>query len=183
MKRIEIKESKHKTKRFILKPLKKSDYKIINKEVNDNNIHETTSIPKEQTIKNTQKFIKEEINNKKAFTYKIIYKKEFIGICSLTIKDKKTAEIGYWIVKRQWGKGVATEVLTKLLEIGFEQLKLKLIYGMYLNSNYASKKVMLKNGFYNEVREKDFYKDGQAYIIHKLEINKTEYLRLKKIVL
>jgi RimJ/RimL family protein N-acetyltransferase len=55
-------------------------------------------------------------------------------------------DLGYRLIKRYWGKGYATESAKASLEYGFEQLKLKEIYGMADVGNVASRKVLEKVG-------------------------------------
>ena len=64
--------------------------------------------------------------------------------------------MGYWLGKKYWGKGFATEAVGRLLELGFDELDLNEIYASYKVGNKASKKVLEKSGF-------QFYREKQEF--------------------
>ena len=55
-------------------------------------------------------------------------------------------ELGYRLRRDAWGKGYATEGARALLDKGFSQLGLRLVYGETMAVNLASQKVMEKVG-------------------------------------
>ena len=72
---------------------------------------------------------------------------ELAGCIGLRVQpDFERAEVGYWIGKPYWGRGYATEATGKIIEFGFEALKLNRIYAGYFARNAASSRVMIKNG-------------------------------------
>jgi RimJ/RimL family protein N-acetyltransferase len=75
---------------------------------------------------------------------------EHIGNCKLGFISKlhHTAEISFFIGNKIfWGEGYATEVVSHVVQYGFEHLGLvKITAGCY-ESNKGSKKVLLKAGF------------------------------------
>ena len=56
------------------------------------------------------------------------------------------AELGYWIGVPLWGNGYATEAAHRVLQHGFEVLKLNRIFASHFKSNPASGKVLKKIG-------------------------------------
>jgi len=52
-------------------------------------------------------------------------------------------EVGYWIGREFWGKGIATRALALFLDI----VKTRPLYGHVAKHNLGSKKVLEKNGF------------------------------------
>jgi RimJ/RimL family protein N-acetyltransferase len=56
-------------------------------------------------------------------------------------------EFGYWLGKRYWGEGYATEALGRLVRFAFLDLDLPEIWGAAVPTNDASHRVMEKNGF------------------------------------
>lgn len=56
-------------------------------------------------------------------------------------------ELGYMVVKRAWGKGVAPEASKKLINYGFETLNLPHIMAMISPGNEKSERVIKKLGF------------------------------------
>ncbi|MBT8259830.1 MAG: GNAT family N-acetyltransferase [Bacteroidia bacterium] len=88
---------------------------------------------------------------------------EFIGWSGLKLNsDKKEAlngkqnfyDIGYRLIPKFWGKGYATESSIKMLQYGFDNLKLDTIVGAAEVANIASNKILKKIGlqFINEFK-------------------------------
>ena len=73
---------------------------------------------------------------------------KMIGTCGFTRFDYKNdlAEIGYVINPRYQGQGVATEVVSRIITFGFENLMLNRIEARFIEGNNASRRVMEKNG-------------------------------------
>ena len=77
------------------------------------------------------------------------------------------AEITYWIDRKFWGQGIATNALKKFLEI--EQIRP--IYARVAFDNYGSQKVLEKCGFVKIGKDKGFANARQTEIeeyIYKL---------------
>lgn len=73
---------------------------------------------------------------------------EFIGWFSLKpLAGTSEIEVGYRLMKKFWGQGLATEGASKMLELGFNTVGLKKIVGIVNISNAASKRVLEKAGF------------------------------------
>lgn len=69
------------------------------------------------------------------------------------------AEIGYMILPEYHGKGIVPEAVKRLIQFGFEDLKLHSIEAVIDPDNYASEKVLQKCGFVKEahLKEADFW--------------------------
>ncbi|MBD0777704.1 GNAT family N-acetyltransferase [Maribacter sp. ANRC-HE7] len=79
-----------------------------------------------------------------------------IGAIGLDInKENNRAELGYWLAEPFWNKGITTEAAKAIISFGFEELKLNKIIAVYLTTNEASGKVMVKNGMIKEAEFKD----------------------------
>ncbi len=77
------------------------------------------------------------------------------------------AEITYWIDKKYWGKGIATNALESFLTIE----KTRPIFARVAFDNYGSQKVLEKNGFVKIGKDKGFANARQAEVeefIYKL---------------
>lgn len=102
--------------------------------------------------------------NKDAFVFAIRDKKNFkiiggIGLHGILIHQK--AEIGYWIAKDFWAKGIATEALKAVIDFGFNDLNLNKLYATHYPHNPASGKVMQKCGMVYEARlNQEYCKNG-----------------------
>ena len=69
------------------------------------------------------------------------------------------SEIGYILSPDHHGKGIVTEAVNRLIEFGFEDLKLHSIEAIIDPENHASEKVLQKCGFVKEahLKESDFW--------------------------
>ena len=57
------------------------------------------------------------------------------------------AEVGYWIARPYWGKGICTEALQMVIDYCFNEKGFTILWGDYFPSNPASGRVMEKCGF------------------------------------
>lgn len=73
---------------------------------------------------------------------------EFLGWFSLKpLRGTQDIEVGYRLMKKHWGKGLATEGARAMVERGFNVAGLKEIAAIVHPENTASKKVLEKVGF------------------------------------
>lgn len=72
------------------------------------------------------------------------------------------AEIGYMLLPEYQGKGIISEALKETVKYGFEIMKLHTIEALIDPENFASERVLQKNGFLKEahLRENEYY-DGR----------------------
>ena len=100
---------------------------------------------------------------------------ELKGIMNLEMKKDNIAEIGYWVGRRHWGKGLATEAAKLIVREGFKKLKLHKIYATHHPKNIASGRVMQKLGMKYEgtlrqhVKSRGKYRDMVHYCILRSE--------------
>ena len=83
--------------------------------------------------------------------YAVVLKEtgEAVGCCGLIFGDNRPreAELGYWIGKPYWGRGLMTEAVRAILTRGFEVLSLDVILCSHYDGNIRSKRVIEKSGF------------------------------------
>ncbi len=90
--------------------------------------------------------------------------------------DHRTAEIGYVISHRYWGKGICTEAAKALIDFGFNQMNLVRIQARCFVENIASAKVMEKCGMkYEGTLRKDLFSKGKHWDIKMYSILRDEY--------
>lgn len=103
---------------------------------------------------------------REGYEYAVFAGNHFIGIGILEVSNKNAwggcGEIGYLLMPEYWGKGYATSIAQKLLQIGFGDVGLHRICALCNEKNAASEKVMKKLGMIKEgeLRKKRF-KFGQ----------------------
>lgn len=103
------------------------------------------------------------IAEQKLWNASIIIDGKAVGMIDLhnIDSDNEKAEVGYWLGGEYQGNGVMTDCLSKLLEIGFEELNLHKIKLLAEQVNEASNAVAKKVGFVLEGQLKDeIYSNG-----------------------
>jgi len=157
-----------KTKRFILRPYKKTDKADLVKNINDKDIARYMSVvPNPYRGKDADVFLKKALHpTKEKINLAVEIEGEVAGGCGIHSHGHQ-AEMGYWLAKKHWGKGLATEVARELVKFGFRKLKLKRLTAKVFIPNKASARVLEKNGFMREgILRKDLCKKGKYYDIY-----------------
>lgn len=73
-----------------------------------------------------------------------------IGIRPGAGERRHDAELGYWLGHVHWGKGLMTRIVAAYVPWVMEQLSLSRLHATVLDTNPASARVLLKNGFSEE---------------------------------
>ncbi len=82
--------------------------------------------------------------------------------------NKEIAEIGYWLAKASWGKGIATEAVALIVSFLINTVKVKSVTANVFENNIASIRVLEKNGFMNtEPLEEQYCNNlNSAVVLH-----------------
>jgi len=153
-------------KRFILRTIQKGDEFDIAKNINDKIISRNTlSIPYPYKLKDAKEWVGKYLKNQKKkesgeISLAIVINGEVAGSIGLhkIIKNHK-AEIGYWLARKYWGKGLMPEAVKIVTDFGFKKLKLRRIYAHVYPFNPPSMKVLEKNGYrFEGIMKKDTMK-------------------------
>jgi len=79
------------------------------------------------------------------------------------IPDHK-AELGYWLTKEYWGRGIMTKAVIKICEYGFLKFNLVRVQATVFHFNERSETVLKKAGFAFEGVLKNYYlKNGKIF--------------------
>ena len=129
------------------------------------------AIEKDEAQTDFDKLIQNNKLNENFGNFKIIDNEanEFIGLAKLEITTEKDeeAELGYTILPKHWGKGIAGKVGKQLIESVKEQKQIKRLFAIIDPKNIPSRKILVNNGF--ESKEfKDF--DGLPGEILELKL-------------
>ena len=75
------------------------------------------------------------------------------------------SEIGYWLAKHWWGRGIMTAVVKAVVERGFREYGVRRITAPIFAPNAGSGRVLEKNGFVVEapLLRLAYHRDGQFY--------------------
>ncbi len=119
-------------------------------------------------------------NTRGEFKLAIVLKESarVIGIVTIAKIDRhsKSAEIGFWIGKKHWERGLATEAVRLALKFAFNELKLHRIYAITFEKHIGARKVMEKCGFKLEgVMREAALKDNERHNILNYGILISEY--------
>jgi RimJ/RimL family protein N-acetyltransferase len=86
------------------------------------------------------------------------------------------AELGYWMGRPSWGKGLMTEAASAVTRWAFETLGLHKVTVTCFEGNVGSQRVIEKIGFRFSCRaEEDVWRDGQWYAHLKYEMTSSEW--------
>jgi RimJ/RimL family protein N-acetyltransferase len=101
---------------------------------------------------------------------------EAVGGIALVLHDdveRCSAEVGYWLGEKYWGRGITTAALLGLTEYAFKELNLTRVYAVPYARNAASIKVLEKAGYTCEgVMRRSAIKDG--VVLDQLMYAKTD---------
>ncbi|NVK10236.1 GNAT family N-acetyltransferase [Tenacibaculum sp.] len=148
--------------KIILTKFTESDFTNYFKLVNNEKVMEMITeraIELEEAKKDFEKLIENNRLTPSFGNFKILNEdtNEFLGLAKLKITEANTteAELGYMLLPKYWGKGIASTVGRRLIEIGKKQNSLKRIFAIIDPKNIPSRKVLTNNGFYSK-EFKDF---------------------------
>ena len=92
---------------------------------------------------------------------------ELIGFCGVGFwRDHPDPEIGWWLARRWWGQGLASEAARRALADAFERAGLERIVSIAMAENAASRRIMEKLGLSLEC---EFERDGQQLVRYAIE--------------
>jgi len=82
--------------------------------------------------------------------------RELIGFCGVGFwRDAPDPEIGWWLARRYWGRGFATEAAQAAMRDALERLRLERIISIARPENAASTRIMEKLGLKLECEFED----------------------------
>ena len=114
------------------------------------------------------------------FSICLIDSDEMIGSIELRNinKTQMNAELGYWLAKRHWAKGISTESLRLILRYGFETLGLHRVFACAHDINIASSKLLTSAGFDQEGTMREAYlREGHWHNICVFSLLQKQYVQ------
>jgi RimJ/RimL family protein N-acetyltransferase len=100
---------------------------------------------------------------------------ELIGFCGVGYwREHPEPEIGWWLARRWWGRGLATEAARIALSDAFDRVQLERITSVAMVENTASRRVMRKLGLKLEV---EFESGGVRLVRYAIE--RARYVGLR----
>jgi [ribosomal protein S5]-alanine N-acetyltransferase len=131
-------------------------------------LHLTSSIPQPYSISDAEFWVStgSRAGIVKAIELDGIYVGD-IGAVVGRFERSRSAEIGYWVAKSYWRKGVASTALKLLTNHIFETTDIVRLSSQVFEDNHASCKVLQKCGYIKEATlEKAAFKHGRPINTH-----------------
>ena len=142
------------TDRILLRHWLETDAEALFKYASDPDVGPRAGWPPHKSVEESREIIKSFFSNDDTWAIELKETSEIIGcigvlrasVSNLIIAENE-CEIGYWVAKPYWGKGICTEALRLVIDYCFNVNKFNAIWGDYFPENPASGKVMEKCGF------------------------------------
>ncbi len=181
------------TEKLILRDIGKGDETAITKYANSLNISQFTQlIPYPYTKEDANWFvnhciIEQQKTPRTSYELAITLKPndELIGVMGLTRIDlfSEVGTIGYWLAEDFWRQGITTQAAKKIIEFGFNELKLRRINIQAYTLNLPSNNLIKKLGFTFEGIERMGHRvkaTGKIFDSNRYGMLKEEWLKLSK---
>ena len=148
------------TDRISLRPWREEDAGTLYKWASDPDVGPRAGWPPHQSVEESREVIRTIFSGEGMWA--VVWKEtgEAIGSVgylpashsNLSITENE-AEVGYWIARPYWGRGICTEALQLVIDHCFSEKGFTTLWGDYFPENPASGRVMEKCGFVDTGRE------------------------------
>ncbi|NUM73323.1 GNAT family N-acetyltransferase [candidate division KSB1 bacterium] len=154
--------------RFTIRPWQHGDEASLAQHANNRNIWRNLrdTFPHPYTLKDAEEWIRFASAENPPRNFAIVVEGEAAGGLGFVLKDdvyRRTAEIGYWLGEKFWGRGIITEAVDAMTEYAFANFDICRIQAGVYEWNPASMRVLEKAGYALEARlRKSIIKDGET---------------------
>jgi len=141
------------TPRLILRPWRMEDAETLYSLASDPEIGTTAGWKPHSSVEESRNIISTVFTEPDVFAIVLRTSNTPIGCVGLNHdprvlrKGKNDAEIGYWVGRRYWGQGFATEAVREIIRYAFEDLAITKIWCQSSEDNMRSANVQDKCGF------------------------------------
>lgn len=142
------------TERLILRPWCETDAEYLYEYASDPDVGPAAGWPAHTGVENSRDVIRRVLSAPE--TYAVCLKEEGIPVGSIGLKTGDATdmtergdecELGYWIGKPFWGRGLIPEASCALLRRAFLELDMRAVWCGYYDGNEKSRRVQDKLGF------------------------------------
>ncbi len=155
------------TERLLLRPWEDADAEILYKWASDPELGPRAGWPPHTSVENSLEIIRGPLGEPE--TYALVLKETGEPVGSMGLfppeefcppenlpKDAVQLELGYWIARPYWGRGLVPEAGREMLRYAFEDLGCVVAHCSHFDFNAQSRRVIEKLGFtYRLTREVD----------------------------
>src|SRR5713101_7756943 len=165
------------TKRMFLRPWEEEDWLAFRPIATDPEVMRYITGGTPWTDEQIQEFVQRQIRHfaERGFClWKLLAKENaggriigFCGLQPLVIDGQPEVEIGWWLAKDCWGRGLATQAARIALRFGFERAGLTRIISICRPDNAASQRIMEKLGM---TFERNYIHKGVPVRLHSIPV-------------
>ena len=173
------------TKRMILRPWEESDAAELFRLAGDPEIGPRAGWPVHTGVENSAEIIRGVLGAPE--TYAMTLRETGVPVGSVGLKepderfedlDGLQLEVGYWIGREYWGRGLTPEAVAEILRRGFEDLGCAAIWCAHYDFNDQSRRVIEKSGFRRQKTKETTNLLGITHPTLFYAITKEEWLNL-----
>ena len=143
-----------KTERLVLRPWREGDAESLYKYASDTDVGYPAGWPAHTSVENSLDIIKNVLSAPETYAVCLRETDEAVGSVGLKTGEstdmterEDECELGYWIGKQYWGRGLIPEACRELLGYAFEELGMRAVWCGYYDGNTKSRRVQEKLGF------------------------------------
>jgi [ribosomal protein S5]-alanine N-acetyltransferase len=151
----------------LLRPLVAADAESLARHANDCGVWENLRdrFPHPYALADAESYIAHTAARSVQTSFGIIVDDQAIGTIGLMLGDdiaRQSAEVGYWIGREFWGRGIVVEALRAITRHAFETLSLDRVFAVPFATTTRSARVLEKAGYVKEgVMRHSAVKDGK----------------------
>jgi len=143
-----------KTDRLILRPWNEGDAEDLYKYASDPLVGPPAGWPPHGSVEESRCIIRDVLSRSETYAVCLIEDGRAVGSVGLKTGDatdmterKDECELGYWIGRPFWGRGLIPEASREILRHAFEDLGMMTVWCGYYDGNEKSRRVQEKVGF------------------------------------
>lgn len=151
----------------LLRPLEPTDAESLARHANDHGVWENLRdrFPHPYTTADAIAYIEHVRSRRVQTSFGIDVNGQAIGSISLMLGDdmaRRTAEVGYWIGREFWGRGIMVDALKATTRYAFQELRLVRVFAVPFVTTTRSSRVLEKAGYVLEgVMRRSAVKEGR----------------------
>ncbi|MBN2195067.1 MAG: GNAT family N-acetyltransferase [Polyangiaceae bacterium] len=147
----------------VLEPVSRRHTAAIQAMASDPEVAGTTGLPSPYPTDGAARFVGLALQGRaqgSGYHLVILVRRRCVGVCGVKNIDPtgRAGEIGYWIGRAYWGRGIATRAVMALCEVARTELGLRTLSAWSLEKNTASIRVLEKCGFCRTRRERNAHR-------------------------